>query len=257
VSNDENVYHNNKPNSAVKANRVIPLTKRKQMSIDMFGKFNRLGFDSSLPLDMSVKWSNRLLTTAGITKMKTVNSTRVASIELSNKVVDDEERLRKTLLHEMCHAAAWVVDGEKKPPHGNRFWKWANTCEQKIKGAKITTCHAYEIFKPFRYECTNIDCKIMYARHSKNSIDITKHRCGKCKSKLKYLGNFNTNGTPKKERAATGFSLFVKENYHLAVKNRRKSQGTKASDIMLVLSKMYKEKNSKNEIITNVDDEIL
>jgi hypothetical protein len=35
--------------------------------------------------------------------------TRVATIELSTKVIDDEERLRSTLLHEMCHAAQWLV----------------------------------------------------------------------------------------------------------------------------------------------------
>ena len=40
--------------------------------------------------------------------------TRVATIELSTKVIDDEERLRSTLLHEMCHAAQWLVDGVHK-----------------------------------------------------------------------------------------------------------------------------------------------
>ena len=35
--------------------------------------------------------------------------TRVATIELSTKVIDDEERLRSTLLHEMCHAAQWCT----------------------------------------------------------------------------------------------------------------------------------------------------
>jgi hypothetical protein len=27
--------------------------------------------------------------------------------------------LHETLLHELCHAAAWLLDGAHKPPHGN------------------------------------------------------------------------------------------------------------------------------------------
>ena len=244
---DENAQSNfNKSNTM---SRVIPLAKRKQTSKDMFATFNRVGFDSLLPPDMSIVWSKRLLTTAGITKMKTVCGIRLASIELSIKVVDDEVRIINTLLHEMCHAAAWVIDGEKKPPHGKRFWHWANKCERKIENANITTCHVYEIFKPFRYECTNIDCKTLYSRHAKNSIDINKHRCGKCRSNLEYLGRFDQNGNTKKERAPKDFSLFVKENYSNVMKSRRPSQGKKAKDIILVLSKMYKEKS--NDISNN------
>lgn len=60
------------------------------------------------------------------------------------KVLDNEERTRRvggiyllaphegcafmhvtdvqTLLHELCHVAAWLIDGELRPPHGARFW---------------------------------------------------------------------------------------------------------------------------------------
>eukprot|EP00804_Cyclotella_cryptica_P009637 CCRYP_006303-RA/>CCRYP_006303-RA protein AED:0.49 eAED:0.29 QI:0/0/0/1/0/0/2/0/162 len=40
---------------------------------------------------------------------------RVATIELATKVIDNEERLRLMLLHEMCHAASWLVDGVPRP----------------------------------------------------------------------------------------------------------------------------------------------
>jgi predicted SprT family Zn-dependent metalloprotease len=80
------------------------------------------GFNNKLPLDLSIKWSKRLLTTAGITIMKlTKEGYKETRIELSIKVVDNEERLRNTLLHEMCHAAAFYIDGERKPPHGNCY----------------------------------------------------------------------------------------------------------------------------------------
>ena len=55
-----------------------------------------------------------------------VGRTRQARIELSTKVLTDEDRLASTLAHEMCHAAAWLLDGEMQPPHGRCFKKWAD-----------------------------------------------------------------------------------------------------------------------------------
>ena len=34
---------------------------------------------------------------------------RASKIELSSKVLDSADRLRDTLVHEMCHAAAWII----------------------------------------------------------------------------------------------------------------------------------------------------
>ena len=140
-------------------------------------------------------WNKRLLTTAGITKL-TLKSTgeSAAKIELSEKVIDTEERLRSTLLHEMCHAAAWLLSRERKPPHGPKFYMWGNIAEkrtgsslfvlkfspQKLKmkynfwntkiGIPVQRCHSYDIHKPHRFECTS--CGGKYARHSKKGIDI-------------------------------------------------------------------------------------
>jgi SprT-like family len=36
-------------------------------------------------------------------------------------VVDSEYRLLNTLVHEMCHAATWLIDNVSKPPHGTQF----------------------------------------------------------------------------------------------------------------------------------------
>jgi hypothetical protein len=36
---------------------------------------------------------------------------RLSRIELSTKVLDSADRLRDTLVHEMCHAASWIVSG--------------------------------------------------------------------------------------------------------------------------------------------------
>eukprot|EP00200_Dunaliella_tertiolecta_P015010 CAMPEP_0202418194 /NCGR_PEP_ID=MMETSP1128-20130828/45399_1 /ASSEMBLY_ACC=CAM_ASM_000463 /TAXON_ID=3047 /ORGANISM="Dunaliella tertiolecta, Strain CCMP1320" /LENGTH=91 /DNA_ID=CAMNT_0049025755 /DNA_START=17 /DNA_END=289 /DNA_ORIENTATION=- len=30
------------------------------------------------------------------------------------------------IAHEMCHVAAWAIEGDYTTPHGRAFWKWAN-----------------------------------------------------------------------------------------------------------------------------------
>ena len=32
--------------------------------------------------------------------------------------MERSERLRRTLVHELCHVAAWLLDHVAKPPHG-------------------------------------------------------------------------------------------------------------------------------------------
>ena len=170
------------------------LEQRNSITDKLYRKYNELAFGGELPPDLPIVWSKRLTSTAGLTKMsfQTSTGTRQGEIVLSEKVVDDVFRLKSTLLHEMCHAAAWFIDGTRKPPHGQSFWKWASICSANIPGAVVTTCHSYQIHKPFQFEC--VDCHTKYGRHSK-SIDVKKHCCGVCKGKLEFVGTFNSDGT--------------------------------------------------------------
>jgi hypothetical protein len=61
-----------------------------------------------------------------------------ASIELSSKIVDNADRLRCTLAHELCHVAQWVVNREAKPPHGDAFRLWANRVEEYDPSLKVS-----------------------------------------------------------------------------------------------------------------------
>ena len=79
----------------------------------------------------------------------------VASIELSSKVLDSYDRLRKTLAHELCHAAAWIIDHEAQPPHGKTFFKWGMRVKRRFPDLEITRCHTYSIHKRFVWKCTN------------------------------------------------------------------------------------------------------
>ena len=68
---------------------------------------------------MIVEWNARLTKTAGMCVQRKINITkrqeefteevRASKIELSSKVLDSADRLRDTLVHEMCHAAAWII----------------------------------------------------------------------------------------------------------------------------------------------------
>ena len=55
-------------------------------------------------------------------------------------------------------------------------------------------------------------CEKIYKRHS-NSIDTVKKVCGRCQSKLQFLGRFNHDGTLAVKRGPSQFSLFVKQHF--------------------------------------------
>eukprot|EP00984_Skeletonema_dohrnii_P020898 scaffold10295_cov121-Skeletonema_dohrnii-CCMP3373.AAC.1 len=203
--------------------RVINFNKsRDKLTSETFAEFNQRAFANQLS-SVKVEWSKKLNTTAGITRMRgklgeQYSDSRVATIELATKVIENEEQLRSTLLHEMCHAAAWLVDGVHKPPHGKVFKNWASKSMRKIKDVEVTTTHDYQISYKFAWACTNAKCNVVIKRHSR-SVDLNKHCCGKCKNKLieievpqKGQDISNNAFTPKKQRKTSEYALFVKKH---------------------------------------------
>ena len=152
-------------------------------------------------------------------------------------MLDSAEKLEATLLHEMCHAAAWLLDHQAKPPHGETFKKWAKQAMRTYPDVSVDTCHSYEIFQPYRYRCTQQWCNTEYGRHSK-SIDVEAKACGVCNGRLEYLGKFNPDGSKAEEKPPTAFSLFVKE--HFAATKERMPAGTPHKNIMKELSGLWK-----------------
>jgi len=80
------------PPSATKAISNIRYTltnfRRDKVNIltSMYKTFNEKVFLGTLPTSLSIKWSSRLLTTAGITRLARRSGERFASIEISTKV---------------------------------------------------------------------------------------------------------------------------------------------------------------------------
>lgn len=74
---------------------------------------------------MLLEWNARLVRTAGLCYCKLIRkngmTTRTSKIALSTKVITSPDRLRDTLIHEMCHAAVWLLNNESGG-HGP-FWK--------------------------------------------------------------------------------------------------------------------------------------
>ncbi|VDQ11880.1 unnamed protein product [Trichobilharzia regenti] len=129
---------------------------------------------------MEIIWNRRLLKTAGLCKYmtrttthsdKTSTQVRIAQILLSEKVCTTAERVRDTLLHEVCHAAVWLIDGVNDG-HGRRWKAWANRAHSIWPQLPmVSVCHAYTIETRFTYRCTG--CGACINRHSK-SLDTTK-----------------------------------------------------------------------------------
>lgn len=219
--------------------------QRQELAAQLFAEFNRTVFGGRLPADLEIKWNARLLTTAGLTHYRRdipddpyAPPIYSARVELSSKVLDSFSKLQRTLCHELCHVAAWLVDHTAKPPHGPVFRRWAEAAMARYPHLDITTCHAYEIFYPFRWQCSNSGCLQTYGRHS-NSIDVAKKVCGACRAPLTFLGRFRPDGTPAKPRAASPnkYAQFVKEN-HAEVKAQLPA-GTPQAEVMRKLSERY------------------
>ena len=134
----------------------------------------------------------------------------------------------------MCHAAAWLINHESKPPHGKVFKYWAAVAMRAFPRLSIATCHTYDINYKFKYQCQT--CRKIYGRHSK-SIDCTAKACGTCRGQLKLMPRLLSDGTPAKERQASKWQLFTKA--HLA-RLKAENPGLPHREVMELLSQSYK-----------------
>ncbi|KER33501.1 hypothetical protein T265_00617 [Opisthorchis viverrini] len=248
-----------------KANRV-------ELANRLFRIFNEKVFDKRLPDDLSIVWNTRLLRTAGqckylrrevIPRVGEKTITRIAQIELSPKVCTSAERVRDTLLHEVCHAAVWILDGVNDG-HGSRWRRWANRAMQVWPDIPVVSvCHAYTIETKFTYRCTG--CGACINRHSK-SIDTEKQICGRCRSRFELLINTprgrmmrpsvagtmdkrllahctvrpqvqQTQSSELSEKRRPAFADFVRENYRHV---RQKPEIKTHADAMTELGSLFK-----------------
>ncbi|KAH0479285.1 MAG: hypothetical protein KVP17_000392 [Porospora cf. gigantea B] len=224
----------------------IHLRKVDQISQgrEWYAKFNQDVFGNQLPLDIRLEWKPRLLTTAGRARFRSkADGTRSATIELSVKVLDNREKLRKTLLHEMCHVAQWLLDGEMRPPHGDAFQRWASIASRTFPHYRVTTTHNYAIHKPHRWQC--LTCGQLVSRHSK-SFKNEEFQCGAhgCGGVFEYLGRFNKAGDICTPRAVTPYQQFVRDNY-----GRVRNRTPRAKEAMQEIGAMWRNKQTDDSYL--------
>ncbi|XP_075986973.1 uncharacterized protein LOC142983794 isoform X2 [Anticarsia gemmatalis] len=219
---------------------------REQLTRRLYIEFNKGVFDNAMDADMPILWDTKLRTTAGTTTNRLIKNSRgerirTSSIKLSSKVLDAPARLRDTLIHELCHAATWLLDNELRAGHGPLWNKWAKRALQVYPElGEISRCHDMEIHFKYSYKCTK--CGYSVQRHSK-SIDVTKKCCGYCRGTFELILNKkNKDGvivsTPARKGATNDFALFVKLNYALHKEGRTHAQ------VMKILGEQFKDKGA-------------
>ncbi|NXK40067.1 ACRC protein, partial [Piprites chloris] len=79
---------------------------KEELAQKLYRLFNSTIFDQKLPETMEIIWNKKMRKTAGycVTGQTRPEGKRYARIELSEKVCDSADRLRDTLIHEVCHA---------------------------------------------------------------------------------------------------------------------------------------------------------
>ncbi|CAL1696674.1 unnamed protein product [Somion occarium] len=167
------------PRMTKKASKAAEQARREVYAQELFDELNECVFDDGLPKETRLVWSNRLITTAGKANwQRTRDGVHTASIQLAMKVLDEDERIRNTLSHEMCHLACWIISAEPKENHGKIFKAWAAKVMRTRPDIEITTRHDYEIKYPYEWKCQ--ECSKIYGRFSK-SIRPDECVCGACK----------------------------------------------------------------------------
>ena len=239
-----------------------------------YNEINRVSFENQLPADLKLVWSGRLSSTGGYCKNMTKSQVRSSEIHISTKVCDSPERMRDTLAHEMCHAAAFLING-LLDGHGSVWKSWANRVNFTFKHIpKITVTHSYEIKKKYIFRC--MTCKFEIHRFSK-SIDVNKELCGLCHGHFEVILN-SKNDTKSKNvdlqeqndefdrilnddyrpkgpsvagkllgdnavsRTPNKFAQFVKDNYGTVKKDKNLNNH---KEVMQELSKNFKQLSAK------------
>ncbi|KAK1999651.1 hypothetical protein LX36DRAFT_468555 [Colletotrichum falcatum] len=209
---------------------------------------------------IKINWSAKLNTTAGRANWRrekirsklpdgteeSMTDRHHASIELAEKVIDDEHRLLNVVAHEFCHLANFMVSGITGNPHGKEFKAWAAKCSQRFgdRGIDVTTKHTYEIDYKYVWECT--ECGLEYKRHSK-SINPERHRCGSCKALLKQ-----TKPTPRATGKTSEYQQFFKEQMRIVKQEHPKSP---QKEVMRIIGEKWAKRGGSSRATPDSEDQ--
>ncbi|TKA53237.1 hypothetical protein B0A53_04093 [Rhodotorula sp. CCFEE 5036] len=202
--------------------------------------------------------------TATVRGESVTTTTHHATVELSTKVTDTASKLRHTLAHELCHLAAWAIDGEMKPPHGAAFKRWAKRVMIVRPDIEVTTTHAYEIVYKYRWKCVSAVCGKIFGRHSA-SIDPATHGCP-CGARIVPIdkdGNPKPGysivtatgtivSTPKSERKKSKWVEFLQSEGPLV---RKENPSLSQPDVFKVVAKRWQSAKEQAQLAVSAAPE--
>jgi len=156
--------------------------------------FNNLFFDGQLPLENKVQfsWGTKMQRNGGQTKF--YPRTNFCEVLLNRKLLNSDQKINDTLLHEMCHLAVIFIECDRYGGHGPLWRKWVELVNEKARplglNIQITEKHFYPVIYPFTYICeathrNEQTCNIIYG--SWQSIKpqfLARYRCKNCYSNL-------------------------------------------------------------------------
>ncbi|OAF64360.1 HMG box-containing protein C19G7.04, partial [Intoshia linei] len=223
------------------------ITDRKLITEKCIYIYNKWIFQiNNLSSLLSTSWNKRLIKTSGrcIGKKNVKCGEKIITchIELSCKVCDSPDRIRDTLLHEMCHGAVFLIDKDIHHGHGHLWKKYVIKSKSVFsKIPVVETCHSYAINYKFYYRCEN--CQLQEGRFKRN-LKVENGGCSKCNGKIVVLieEKKNKKNLIKFEpRKISSFAQYVKENYSTIKTRNEKSH----KDVMKQLSEMFNKNKPK------------
>ncbi|XP_017650450.1 acidic repeat-containing protein [Nannospalax galili] len=208
---------------------------KEELVHKIYTLLNHTVFDSKMPEKIEITWNKKMLQTAGLCTTKERQQPkreRYVQIAISQKVCDSPDRIRDTLIHELCHAASWLLDGIRDS-HGHLWQYYAQKCTAvHPELPEVTRCHNYAINYKIYYECSQ--CKFRVGRYTR-SLNTKRFICARCKGHLVLLPLFRKDGTPIVPHVRP-FAKYVQENYRAVFKE---TAGISHGDVMKKLSKNY------------------
>jgi SNF2 family DNA or RNA helicase len=158
------------------------LLNKESIAKQLFDEFNTRIFGGKMD-KLDLVWSKALTNCAGKYCVTIENKQKYCCIKLSGKFLTTADRLKSTLIHEMCHAATHLIDDEIDEAHGPVWFKWTKIAEATYPGIKITRCHSYDIEPEFQqknqYACTNSSCDSVTG--SMYKLRKAEKVCAKCR----------------------------------------------------------------------------
>lgn len=110
------------------------LRERATFAQRFYAELNDRVFGGKLPRDMTLRW-RKTKAVVGLFVWKRQDGVESFYITLARNYLTTQQILVDTLAHEMCHAAARLIDNDTdRSHHGPVWWKWARTVMASYKG---------------------------------------------------------------------------------------------------------------------------